>query len=102
VGCEELKKGFEVWRKNAVGNLGPMVTYGARFYEFTLDKNFQYGNKKEREYFNLGLNLAFVSRHYLELYYADIWELNEFKNWILKKNNCDDIALNWIIQYFYP
>jgi hypothetical protein len=21
---------------------------------------------------------------------------------ILKKNNCDDIALNWIIQYFYP
>jgi hypothetical protein len=46
--------------------------------------------------------MGFVSRHFLELYYADLWELNQLKEHILKKNNCDDIALNYIIQYFYP
>ena len=32
VDCEELKKGFEVWRKNAIGSIGPIVSYGPRYY----------------------------------------------------------------------
>lgn len=66
VGCAELMHGFDIWRNNAIGNLGPIVTYGARFYEFTLRGGFQYGRMKEKDYFNLGLiNLCFLSRHFL-------------------------------------
>lgn len=24
------------------------------------------------------------------------------RDYVVQKNNCDDIGLNWVIQYFYP
>ena len=76
VGCEELKKGFEVWRKNAYGSIGPIVSYGPRHYEYTLKQGFQYGKGKTNSVFNIGLvGLAFISRHFMELYYTNLFEI---------------------------
>jgi hypothetical protein len=103
VGCEELKKGFEVWRTNAIGSLGPLVSYGPRHYEYTLAKGFEYGRGKTNNFFNIGLvGLAFISRHFMDLYYLDLFEVKEMRDYIVTKNNCDDIGLNWVVQYFYP
>jgi hypothetical protein len=32
--CEELRKSFKVWRSSAVGDLGPLVSYLSRGYNF--------------------------------------------------------------------
>ncbi|MCB0370832.1 MAG: hypothetical protein KDD45_15775 [Bdellovibrionales bacterium] len=74
VNCRELRKGFEVWRSNAIGNIGPIVSYGPRYYEYTLKGQFQYGKGKTQNVFNIGLvGLAFICRHFMELYYTDLF-----------------------------
>lgn len=46
---------------------------------------------------------AWVSRHYFELYNAQkCWEIQQFRQFVQDRNNCDDIALNYIVNYFYP
>lgn len=45
---------------------------------------------------------AFVSRHLLELYYSNVFELNAMRGKITEKNNCEDIGMNWMAQYYYP
>ena len=47
VDCEELKRGFKVWQENAVGTIGPIVTYAVRYFEYTQDHGFKYGTRKE-------------------------------------------------------
>ena len=69
-----MKKGFEVWRQNAIGSIGPIVSYGPRYYEYTLKAGFQYGKGKTKNVFNIGLvGLAFISRHFMDLYYTDLF-----------------------------
>jgi hypothetical protein len=46
--------------------------------------------------------VAFVCRHFMDLYYAPVELLEEMRKIVRQKNNCDDIGLNWLIQYFYP
>lgn len=76
VDCEELNKGFEVWRSNAIGNIAPIISYGPRYYEYTLRGGFQYGKGKTQHFFNMGLvGLAFISRHFMDLYYTDLFEV---------------------------
>lgn len=43
-----------------------------------------------------------MSRHFMDLYYANIPMIEEMRNIVREKNNCDDIGINWLIQYFYP
>ena len=43
-----------------------------------------------------------MSRHFMDLYYAEMHLLLEMRKIVREKNNCDDIGLNWLIQYFYP
>ena len=38
IDCEYLRKGFAVWRSKAVGDIGPLVSYGARGFNFNLKK----------------------------------------------------------------
>lgn len=38
----------------------------------------------------------------MDLYYAPVELLEEMRKIVRQKNNCDDIGLNWLIQYFYP
>lgn len=103
VDCEELKKGFQVWRENAIGSIGPIISYGPRYYEYNLKQGFQYGKGKIQNFFNMGLvGLAFISRHFMDLYYTDVFEVKEMRDYVVTKNNCDDIGLNWVVQYFYP
>ncbi len=76
VGCEELTKGFAVWQESAIGNLGPLITYGPRFFQYTNTGGFQYGKTLEKNFFSIGLiGLAFISRHYMDLYYSDSWQI---------------------------
>lgn len=98
VGCEELMRGFQIWRNNAIGSIGPIVSYGPRHYEYTLKPGFQYGRGKTNNVFNIGLvGLAFISRHFMDLYYTDLFEIKEMRDYVVQKNNCDDIGLNWVI-----
>jgi hypothetical protein len=53
--------------------------------------------------FTIGLvGLSFMSRHFMDLYYSKIEILQEMRKIIRDKNNCDDIGINWLVQYFYP
>jgi hypothetical protein len=55
------------------------------------------------QYYTIGLvGVSFMSRHFMDLYYAEMHLLLEMRKIVREKNNCDDIGLNWLIQYFYP
>ena len=32
--CDELLKSFEIWKKNAVGDIAPLMGYGHRAFDF--------------------------------------------------------------------
>lgn len=103
VDCKELERGFKVWQANAVGSVGPIVSYAVRFFEYTQKKGFEYANMKEEKMFTIGLvGVSFMSRHFMELYYAPLPLLEQMRKIVREKNNCDDIGLNWLVQYFYP
>jgi hypothetical protein len=38
----------------------------------------------------------------MDLYYTNLFEVREMRDYIVTKNNCDDIGLNWLVQYYYP
>lgn len=62
-----------------------------------------YGRVKERNYYTIGLaGVAFISRHFMELYYSKLETIEEMRVIIKQVNNCDDIALNFLVQYYYP
>ena len=86
-----------------MGHIAPIVTYAVRFFEYTQQEGFKYGKAKEKEMFTLGLvGLSFMSRHFMELYYAEVPIIEAMRKIVREKNNCDDIGINWLIQYFYP
>ena len=71
IDCEELMRGFKIWQSHAIGDIGPIVTYGPRYVEYTQREGFRYGRKNERDMFCIGLvGVAFISRHFFDLYYA--------------------------------
>jgi len=39
-------RGFTVWQNHAIGKIGPIVTYGPRYVEYTQKEGFQYGRMK--------------------------------------------------------
>ena len=86
-----------------MGHIAPIVTYAVRFFEYTQQEGFKYGKVKEKEMFTLGLvGLSFMGRHFMELYYAEVPIIEAMRKIVREKNNCDDIGINWLIQYFYP
>ena len=103
--CPELQKGFEEWKKNAVGDVGPLLGYGQRSFDFYSEEEL-FSNKDQRksQFYQITLiGEAWVSRHYLELYNAHkIWEIQEMRKMVKVENNCDDIAMNFLVSYFYP
>ena len=103
VDCKELTRGFRVWQEHAIGDVGPIVSYGPRYFNYVQEKGFDYGRKPEKNFFNIALvGLAFISRHFMDLYYLEVWELERMREYVERKNNCDDIGLNWLVGYFYP
>jgi hypothetical protein len=48
------------------------------------------------------MGMAWVPRHYLLLYYLDTWEVTSIRKLVRERNNCDDIAMNFIVNHFYP
>ena len=53
--------------------------------------------------FCIGLvGVAFISRHFFDMYYSEIKVIKEMRKLVQIKNNCDDILLNFIVQYLYP
>lgn len=58
---------------------------------------------KKWNYYHFGLTgISFISRHFLELYYADIDQLKEMRKYVVEKFNCEDILLNFMVSYLYP
>jgi hypothetical protein len=48
------------------------------------------------------MGYAFISRHFFELFESDLWEMSEMRKVVAERNNCEDIAINFIAEYFYP
>ena len=64
--------------------MGPIVSYGPRYFEYTRNNGFAYGRAQTQNVFNIGLvGLAFISRHFLELYYADAFEIQEMQAYVV-------------------
>ena len=102
--CSQLKQGFDEWRKNAVGDVGPFIGFGQRSIDFSSEnETFLARRDMDLRFYQITLvGEAWVSRHYLELYNANaVWEIQEIRKIISRTNNCDDIAMNFIAKYFY-
>jgi hypothetical protein len=56
-----------------------------------------------KKYHSISLmGFAFVSREYFDLYYSDFDEIKSIRKLVQKYQNCEDIAMNYIVSYFYP
>ena len=103
--CAELQKDFQEWKKNVIGDVGPLVGYGQKSFDFSSEKAVflaQLSSDSRFYQFTL-IGEAWVSRHYLELYNANqTWEVQEVRKVVSRANNCDDIAMNFLVKYFYP
>jgi hypothetical protein len=38
----------------------------------------------------------------MELYYSNSWELQQMRKVVEELNDCNEIGLNWLVQYYYP
>ena len=45
---------------------------------------------------------TFISRHFMELYYGNGGEIKEMREMVRSYNNCEDIAINYLVSYYYP
>jgi hypothetical protein len=55
------------------------------------------------DYYHFGLTgIAFISRHFFDMYYSDIAQLKEMRKMVVSKNNCEDLLLNFMVGYLYP
>ena len=83
-----------------------MMGYGPRSYDFKTNYSeftYEYGEGNEFKTFSLLLvGISWIPRHYLNLYYMDTWELKAIRRVVKERNNCDDIALNMIVNHYYP
>ena len=76
--CAQLKVTFAEWKKNAVGDVGPLVGFSMRSFDFSSDNgNFFARRDRNSRFSQIALvGEAWVSRHYLELYNANrAWEI---------------------------
>ena len=102
--CAQLKVSFAEWKKNAVGDVGPLVGFTQRSFDFSSGSETFFARKDRdvRFYQIMLVGVAWISRHYLELYNANrAWEIQEIRKVIGKVNNCDDIGMNFLAKYFY-
>ena len=48
------------------------------------------------------IGLSWISRHFIELYNANqTSELQEIRKIVKEKNNCDDLAMNFLVSFLY-
>ena len=48
------------------------------------------------------IGISWISRHFIELYNANqTSELQEIRKIVKEKNNCDDLAMNFLVSFFY-
>ena len=70
--CGELQKSFELWKKYSVGDLGPLVGYGQRTYDYKADSTtFKNGNPVNGNFYSyILIGYCWIPRHFLEIYNA--------------------------------
>ena len=78
--CDELQAGFDVYRENMLTEtgIGPWVAYHARGLS-TKEQKMAYA-WNINPFYNVGLTgTAFVSRHFLDLFYFDDPKFNQIR-----------------------
>lgn len=94
ISCDTLKKAFSSWQQAAYGEVGPLASFYGRSYVFEAEtQSFSYIDQiklnKNWNYYHFGLTgIAFIPRHFLELYYSDIFQIKEMRKQVVQKNNC--------------
>ena len=81
------------------------MTYAPRSFDFnSLESQFTYKDPLGYGLFSIALvGVAWIPRFYLDLYNTDrSREIHELREIVRQKNNCDDIALNFIVNFFFP
>ncbi len=81
--------------------------YGRSFVFEPTTQSFSYIDQKKLNkqwnYYHFGLTgIAFISKHFLDLYYADIFQIKEMRKLVIEKFNCEDLLLNFLVSYIYP
>ena len=71
--CSDLRKGFRVWRKQAIGDVGPLMGYAQRSFNFSsFNSSFFPVNQEKFPLYQITLiGLAWIPRLFLELYNAN-------------------------------
>ena len=76
--CEELNNSFGVWRKHTLGDIGPLVGYAKRTFNYNAAKTtFSNDNPFDGEFYSyILIGYCWIPRHFLEIYNAQkSWEV---------------------------
>ena len=87
-----------------MGDVAPLVGYRVLSFHFDSFKDsFSIKNLRVAPTLRISLiGVTWISRHYFELYNAQkAWEVQEIRKIVREKNNCDDLALNFLVGLFY-
>ena len=65
--CEELNKSFKIWQQHAIGDLGPLVGYAKRTFDFNNALSaFRNANPYDGEFYSyILIGYCWIPRHYL-------------------------------------
>ena len=80
--CAQLKVSFAEWKKNAVGDVGPLVGFTQRSFDFSSGSETFFARKDRdvRFYQIMLVGVALISRYYLELYNVNrAWKIQEIR-----------------------
>ena len=62
----------------------------------------QLGDLKTHYFSIVLMGCGFVSRQMMDIYYSDLEFMMMIRNFVKSKQNCEDIAMNFVMSYFYP
>ena len=102
--CDKLTKAFHKWKKFYIGDIVPLLGYRTMSFNFDSENgDFDVKNIRVSPMFRQTLiGLTWISRHFLDLYNANqTWEVQEIRKIVAETNNCDDLAMNFIVNHFY-
>ena len=102
--CEKLVKAFQKWKKYYIGDIVPLLGYRTMSFNFK-SENGQFDVKNFRvspTFRQTLIGLTWISRHFLDLYNANrTREVQQIRKIVAETNNCDDLAMNFIVNHFY-
>lgn len=100
--CSDLKRGFEIWKKNFKNGVAPIVGYSARSHKTSRNGYLHYEFDISCGYSMILTNAAFLTPTHLQLYNANSDIMKKIRSFVTEHTNCEDIAMNMIVSKKFP